>query len=273
MSDPFKPLADFLLARQVTLHRSLVWQLVKRDVLSRYRGSWMGLSWSFLTPLLMLAVYTFVFREVFQARWGEAGGDGLDFALRMYAGLVVFNFFAECVTRSPRLIVDQPNLVKKVVFPLHLLAWVSTGSGLFHLAVNTVVLLLAAVAAGYGHPTMLLLPLVWLPLLPLILGLTWFLAALGVYLRDIGQVTGLVVSLMMFMSPIFYPVSALPERWRFWLHLNPLTLIIENTRHVVLDGTLPQALPLLAYLAVALVVAMCGAAWFHATRKGFADVI
>jgi len=120
---------------------------------------------------------------------------------------------------------------------------------------------------------LLLLPLVWLPLLPLVLGLSWFLSALGVYLRDIGQITGLVMSLLMFMSPIFYPVSAMPERWRFWLHFNPLTLIIEDTRRVLLEGVLPAALPLLVYLMAALALAFVGAAWFRATRKGFADVL
>lgn len=259
--------------RQVLRQRSLVWQFVKRDVQSRYRGSWLGLGWSFLTPLAMLAVYTFVFREVFQSRWGQGDGGGVDFALRMYAGLVVFNFFAECVGRAPRLIVDQPNLVKKVVFPLELLAWVSSLAGVFHLAVNAAVLLLVALLAGYGHVSMLVLPLVWLPLLPLVLGISWFLAALGVYLRDIGQVIGLVISLLMFMSPIFYPVSAMPERWRFWLHLNPLTLIIEDTRLVLLDGALPALLPLFLHFALALLVAFLGAAWFRATRKGFADVL
>ena len=148
----------------------MVWQFVKREVQSRYRGSWLGLSWSFLTPILMLAVYTFVFRVVFQSRWGNGNGTGLDFALHMYAGLVVFNFVAECVTRAPQLIVSQPNLVKKVVFPLELLAWVSILAALFHLAVNAVILVLFALAAGYVHATLLLLPLVWLPLLPLVLG-------------------------------------------------------------------------------------------------------
>ncbi len=259
--------------RQVLRQRSLVWQFVKRDVQSRYRGSWLGLGWSFLTPLAMLAVYTFVFREVFQSRWGQGNGGGVDFALRMYAGLVVFNFFAECIGRAPRLIVDQPNLVKKVVFPLELLAWVSSLAGVFHLLVNAAVLLIVALITGYGHLSMLMLPLVWLPLLPLVLGMSWFLAALGVYLRDIGQVIGLAISLLMFMSPIFYPVSAMPERWRFWLHLNPLTLIIEDTRLVLLDGVLPALGPLALHFAAALLVAFLGAAWFRATRKGFADVL
>jgi len=150
---------------------------------------------------------------------------------------------------------------------------VSILAALFHLAVNAVILVLFALAAGYVHATLLLLPLVWLPLLPLVLGLSWFLSALGVYLRDIGQITGLVMSLLMFMSPIFYPVSAMPERWRFWLHFNPLTLIIEDTRRVLLEGVLPAALPLLVYLMAALALAFVGAAWFRATRKGFADVL
>lgn len=258
---------------QAYAQRSLIWQFVKRDVLSRYRGSWLGLSWSFITPLMMLAVYTFVFHEVFRSRWGQSDAGGIDFALRMYAGLVVFNFFAECISRAPRLIVDQPNLVKKVVFPLELLAWVSICSALFHLAINVVVLLLGILFTGELHLTALLLPLVWLPLLPLVLGLTWFLAALGVYLRDIAQLIGLMVSFLMFMSPVFYPVSALPERWRFWLHLNPLTLIIENTRLVLLEGGIPAMLPLAIYFVIAMAVAALGALWFRATRRGFADVL
>lgn len=256
-------------------HRSLVWQFVKRDVQARYRGSSLGMTWSFITPLLMLAVYTFVFREVFKARWSGTSGEGggLEFALYMYAGLVVFNFFSEMVTRAPRLIVDQPNLVKKVVFPLDLLAWVALLAASFHLLVNTGVLLLAAIWAGYGSWNMLWLPLVWLPLLPLLLGLSWFLSGLGVYLRDIGQVLNLLVSLLMFMTPIFYPASALPERWRPWLELNPLVPLIEDTRRVLIEGLWPDFHRLTLLLAASLLVAVLGRLWFRVTRRGFADVL
>lgn len=261
------------LMRQVIRQRSLIWQFVKRDVQSRYRGSWLGMSWSFLTPLLMLAVYTFVFREVFKARWGAGEGGGLEFALYMYAGLVVFNFFAEVVTRAPRLIVDQPNLVKKVVFPLDLLAWVSLFAATFHLLVNALVLLLAALLAGYGSWSMLWLPLVWLPLFPLLLGLSWFFASLGVYLRDIGQVLNLLVSLLMFLTPIFYATSSLPARWRPWLALNPLTPLIEDTRRVMIEGGSPDIFRLFLLLIIGLLTALLGRLWFRTTCRGFADVL
>lgn len=254
-------------------HRSLVWQFVKRDIQARYRGSSLGMAWSFITPLLMLAVYTFVFREVFKARWGSGEGGGLEFALYVYAGLVVFNFFAEIANRAPRLIVDQPNLVKKVVFPLDLLAWVALLAASFHLLVSSAVLLLAALWAGYASWSMLWLPLVWLPLFPLLLGLSWFLAGLGVYLRDIGQLLNLLISLLMFLTPIFYPVSALPERWRPWLALNPLVPLIEDTRRVLLQGEWPDFHRLTLMLAFSLLVAVLGRLWFRITRRGFADVL
>jgi len=262
--------AYFLPLRQ----RTLVWQFVRRDVLARYRGSLLGLGWSFLTPLLMLAVYTFVFRVVFKARWaGEATSD-FDFALQMYAGLIVFMLFAEVVNRAPRLVLDQPNLVKKVVFPLEILPWVAVLAALFHAALNLVALL-AAAAIAYGNVplSVLALPLVLAPFVPLLLGLAWFLAALGVFVRDVGQITTLAVSLLMFLSPVFYPVSSLPERWQPWLKANPLTPVMEQLRRVTLEGRWPDWSQLLLELVIAGAVAWAGARWFAATRKGFADVI
>lgn len=260
--------------------RSLIWQFARRDVLSRYRGSLLGLGWSFLTPLLMLAVYTFVFREVFNARWPASGRGGfaedsnVAFALQVYAGLIMFNLFAETVTRAPRLVVDQPNLVKKVVFPLEILPWSAILASLFHMAVNLAVLAAAVLIARGGLPvTILALPLVVAAFLPLLLGLTWLLASLGVYLRDSGQIVGMAVTPLMFFSPVFYPVQSLSERWHPILNLNPLTLPIEQLRRVLIDGLWPDWLALLGYAALAACVAWLGARWFAATRKGFADVI
>lgn len=254
-------------------HRALIWQLVKREVQAKYRGSVLGLAWTFLTPLLMLAVYTFVFREIFKARWGTGEGGGVEFAIYAFAGLVALSWFSEVIGRAPRLVLEQPNLVKRVVFPLPLLAWVAVGSGTVTLLVNAFVLLLASTLAGYAHLTAVWLPLVWLPLLPLMLGLTWFLAALGVYVRDVGQVIGLLLTLLMFLSPVFYPASALPAKMQPWLFLNPLTLIMEQTRAVLLLGQTPDFAALALHLCAALVVAALGAAWFQLTRKGFADVL
>lgn len=262
--------AYFLPLRQ----RALIWQFARRDVLARYRGSVLGLAWSFLTPLLMLAVYTFVFRVVFKARWGSDQTGEFEFALQVYSGLIVFSLFAEVVSRAPRLIMEQPNLVKKVVFPLEILPWVAVLAGLFHLALNLAVLLVAAaVARGGLPPSIVALPVVLLPFIPLLLGLGWFLAALGVFVRDVGQITSLAVSLLMFLSPVFYPISSLPERWQPWLRANPLTPVIEQVRLVALDGQWPDWPRLALHLAIAGAVAWAGARWFAATRKGFADVI
>jgi lipopolysaccharide transport system permease protein len=254
--------------------RTLIWQFARRNVLARYRGSLLGLGWSFLTPLLMLAVYTFVFRVVFKARWPAGGADDFEFALQVYAGLIVFNLFAEVVSRAPRMVLEQPNLVTKVVFPLEILPWVAVLDGLFHVALNLVALLGAASIARGGLPlSILALPLVLAPFVPLLLGLGWFLASLGVFIRDVGQITSLAVSLLMFLSPVFYPVSSLPERWQPWLRANPLTPVIEQLRRVALEGAWPDWQQLALHLAVSCAIAWAGARWFAVTRKGFADVI
>lgn len=260
--------------------RSLIWQFARRDVLSRYRGSLLGLGWSFITPLLMLAVYTFVFREVFNARWPSAshGGFAADsnvaFALQVYAGLIMFNLFAEIVVRAPRLVVDQPNLVKKVVFPLEVLPWSALLAGVFHMLVNLAVLAAAVLLLHGGLPvTIVALPFVIAAFLPLLLGLAWLLASLGVYLRDSSQIVGMAITPLMFFSPVFYPMQSLPPRWQPILELNPLTLPIEQIRHVMLDGLWPDWQALLVYTALSSLVAWLGARWFAATRKGFADVL
>jgi lipopolysaccharide transport system permease protein len=255
-------------------NRSLVLQMAKREIVGRYRGSFLGMLWSFVNPVLMLAVYTFVFSIVFQARWGDAGGDRFEFALVLFAGLIVFNLFSECVTRAPGLILANVNYVKKVIFPLEILPWVSLCSALFHAAVNLAVLLISLVAVGHGVPaTMLLLPIVVLPLLFLTVGASWLLASIGVFVRDVGQFVGMLMTVLMFMSPIFYPLSALPESVRGWLFLNPLTFIIEQARDVIIWGKLPDWGGLALYTLFAMVVAWAGLVWFQKTRKGFADVL
>lgn len=254
---------------------SLLWQFTRREVLGRYRSSLLGLTWTFLTPLLMLGVYSFVFVGVFRASWpGAAKGGGLEFALQVFAGLIVFNFFAEVAGRAPNLIVEQPNLVKKVIFPVELLTWVTVMSGLFHVLISAASLLLVLLLARGALPvTVLVLPLVLLPFLPLLLGLGWFLSALGVFVRDIGQIMTMVVSLTMFMSPVFYSTTTLEPRWQFWMNLNPLTLIIEQVRTVVLLGQWPQWESLGIYMFLSCIFATVGAAFFQLMRKGFADVL
>lgn len=255
-------------------NRDLVKTLVKREVVGRYRGSFMGILWSFFNPVLMLVVYTFVFSIVFKARWNAGSDSKTEFALVLFAGLIVFNLFAECANRAPGLILANVNYVKKVVFPLEILPWVALGSAMFHAMISLGVWLAAYVLLfGLPHVTALFLPLVFLPLAFFIMGVSWALASLGVYLRDVSQFVGILTTVLMFLSPIFYPVTALPEAYRSFLLLNPLMPAIEQTRNVLFWGKIPGMAMLGAYFMVALCIAWFGFAWFQKTRKGFADVV
>lgn len=251
-------------------------QLAQREISARYRGSVLGIGWSLLTPLFMLAVYTFVFGSIFKVRWSgvQAEHSTVDFAVILFAGMTVFQVFSDMVTRAPRLVLDNVNYVKKVVFPLAVLPLAALGSALFDTAVRLVVLLVFVVLARGSLPaTALLLPLVLAPYILLVLGLTWFLAGLGVYVRDVGQFLGPLVTALMFLSPIFFPSSALPDWLQPYLVLNPIALPVEGTRAVLIWGTAPDWTGLALYSAIAAATAILGLVWFQKTRKGFADVV
>jgi lipopolysaccharide transport system permease protein len=256
-------------------NRQLIRQMTWREVAGRYRGSVLGLAWSFLNPLLMLAVYTFVFSVVFKARWGVGAQETqVDFAIVLFAGMIVFGLFSECINRAPGLILANTNYVKKVVFPLEILPWVSLGSALFQSFVSLIVLMLVQIMVKQSLPwTSIFLPLVLLPLIFATIGASWFLAALGVYMRDIGQIMVVLTTVLMFMSAVFYPVSALPEKLQFWLELNPLVLIISESRKVLIFGNLPDWPKLGIALVAGLAIGFAGFWWFQRTRKGFADVL
>lgn len=252
--------------------RFLLAQLVRREIAGRYRGSFLGLLWSLFNPLFMLAVYTLVFGLAFRARWTDGGQA--EFAMLIFSGMIVHALFAECINKAPQLILGNPNYVRKVVFPLEILPWVPLCAALFHAAVSLCVLLAFRLLAGHGLAwTALLAPLVLAPFVLFTLGVTWFLAALGVFVRDIAQTTGLAATALLFLSPVFYPAEALPEPWRQILHLNPLTFIIEQLREVLLHDRPPAWDGLVLYAAGGLLAAWLGLAWFQKTRRGFADVL
>ncbi len=268
------PTSPWAMAESLWRNRGLIRVLVVREVAGRYRGSVLGILWSFFNPVFMLAVYTFVFSVVFKARWGTDGESRAEFALILFAGLLVFNLFAECITRAPSLIIANANYVKKVVFPLEILPWVAFGAALFHFLVSlSVWLLFSFWVLGVPHATLLLFPLVLAPLVLLVMGLSWFLAALGVFLRDVAQMVGVMITVLMFLTPIFYPISAIPERYRFFLYLNPLTFVVEQTRDLLIFGNEIAWGPMGLLLLIAFFVACLGFAWFQKTRKGFADVL
>lgn len=255
-------------------NRGLIHTSARREVLGRYRGSALGLLWSFFNPLFMLTVYTFVFSEVFKARWSHGSDSKTEFALVLFAGLIVFNLFAECINRAPNLVLSNPNYVKKVVFPLEILPFVGLLAALYHALISLCVWLAAYVILfGVPHATILLLLLVIPPFALFIMGLSWALASLGVFLRDVSQFIGVVVTTLMFLSPIFYPASALPESYRQILYVNPLTPVIEMTRDVLFWGKLPDLTMLSVYWGATSIIAWLGFAWFQKTRKGFADVL
>lgn len=264
------------LFRSLWGHRSLILQLIQRDVIGRYNGSMFGLAWSFFNPLLLLTVYAFVFTVAFKSQWAGAGeGQGKAyFAIMLFIGMIVHGFFAECLTRAPGVIVGNANYVKKVVFPLEILPVVAVGSALFHTLISVSVLLVGVLVLHHSLPlTAILVPLVLLPLILLAQGVTWLLAALGVYLRDIAHSTGLLASILAFVSPVFYPTTALPEPYTRWIYLNPLTWVIEAARDVLVQGIAPHWGQWAIATCLSTVVCWLGYWSFQKSRAGFADVL
>lgn len=255
-------------------NRELIHSSAKREVLGRYRGSALGLLWSFFNPLLMLVVYTFVFSEVFKAKWSGGSESKTEFALVLFAGLIIFNLFAECINRAPNLMISNPNYVKKVIFPLEVLPFVALLSAMYHMAISFFVwIIVYVIYFGLPHSSMIYLPIIIIPYCFFIMGMSWALASLGVFLRDVSQFIGVLTTVLMFLSPIFYPAAALPEAYRHLLYINPLTLVIEQTRDVLFWGKSPAFLMLIVWWVVTPVIAWVGFAWFQKTRKGFADVL
>ncbi|MDO9215258.1 MAG: ABC transporter permease [Methylococcales bacterium] len=272
-----QPISPVALLRSVIRNRQLISQMAKREVVGRYKGSVMGLLWSFLNPILMLVVYTFFFSVIFKARWGVIDGveeSKTQFAVVLFVGIIVHGLFAEVLNRAPTLITSNVNYVKKVIFPLEILPLISLCAALFHSLVSLMVLLTAFVIFNhYLHWTVILAPLVFLPLIIISLGFAWMLASLGVFLRDVGQSIGLLTTVLMFISPVFFPITAMPEEYRPIIMANPLTFIIEQAREVLIWGHTPDWLGIGIYTLVACVIAWLGFIWFQKTRKGFADVL
>lgn len=271
-----QPTSLSALGKSLWRNRQLIGQMTRRDVVGRYKGSAMGLAWSFFNPVFMLVVYTFVFSIIFKSRWVDSGGDGskTQFAVVLFVGMIVMSLFSDVLNRAPSLILSNVNYVKKVVFPLEILPVIAMASALFHCLISLLALLTAfALFNGYVHWTLIFLPFVLLPIVILTLGFAWMLASLGVFLRDVGQFVGIVTTVMMFMSPVFYPVSAVPDRLRPLIMANPPTFIIEQAREVLIWGRTPDWLGLVFYTLAATAVAWIGYVWFQKTRKGFADVL
>ena len=271
LGDTRTPMAPLMSAWS---HRKLISRLAYRDIQARYRGSVMGLAWSIIVPIVLLAVYTFVFSVVFQSRWGVPDTSKAHFAIVLFCGLLVFNFFSDCITRAPTLIVSNASYVKKVVFPLEVLPWVSTLSALFNAVVGFLVLVVFyTYVEGTPPPSILAAPIVLAPFMLLVLGLSLFFSSLGVFLRDLQQFIGIVVTVVMFMSPLFYPIEALPVGYREFVSWSPLTMAISQARSLLLYGQLPDLREWFFSLVIGWTALWLGFLWFSKTRKGFADVL
>lgn len=255
-------------------NKTLILQLAKREIEQKYRGSVFGVIWTIINPLLMLIIYTFVFSVIFESKWGQGTSDNhLEFALTLFCGLIVYNIFSETVTKAPNLIVSTPNLVKKVVFPLEILPIAAILSALFQSLISFTILLIFIDYSMSFPVFFFLVPLILMPLIFMTLGIAWFLASLGVYIRDISQTIGILVTMIFYMTPIFYPVSVVPAFFKKYMNLNPLTGIIESVRDVMIRGVLPDWKYLFYSLLFSLIVMLLGLMWFNKTRKGFADVV
>ena len=255
-------------------HRHLIMQMTKRQVVGRYRGSMLGLAWSFFNPLIMLAVYTLVFSTVFQAKWHVGSTSKTEFALVLFVGMIMHGILAEILLNAPSLMLNHVSYVKKVVFPLEILPFVTMGATLFHAVISLLVWALFYLVVNHSIQwTAIFLPLIMLPLVLFSLGAAWLLASIGVFIRDIGQVMGVITTVLLFLSPIFYPATRLPEPYRTFIYLNPLTYVIEQSRDVLMWGRAPNWESLAIAYAISLIVAWLGFAWFQKTRQGFADVL
>lgn len=263
------------LFKKVLINRSLLFRLSSREIVGRYKGSFLGLVWSLLNPIFMLFVFAFVFGKVIQAKWGQSPIEGqLDFSVALFAGLLIYFFFSEVIGASVNLILANSNYVKKVVFPLEILPIVNLISALFHLIISFIVLMVLMAFSNWQFSyEILYVPIILLPFLIMILGLSWFLSALGVYLRDVGQIIPPVLTAMMFLSPIFYPLSNVSKEYLWLYQINPLTIIIEEMRSVLLYSNSPDFYQLGIYFVISIVVAKLGFSFFQKTRKGFADVL
>jgi lipopolysaccharide transport system permease protein len=269
------PATPTAMIRSLILNRELLRELVKRDFIGRYKGSVLGVVWSLFNPLLMLAIYTFVFSVAFKARWGGHSDESkVAFAIVLFSGIIIHSFFAECLNRAPSLITAHANYVKKVVFPLEILPWMALFSALLHFLVSFGALLVFCMVSRVAiQPGALLIPLALLPLMLMMMGASWILASLGVYLRDLSQVIGMFVTISLFLAPVFYSIDSLPETYRKFLTLNPITLPVIQLRNLMLWGKGFEWGAWTISLIIGLLVCQLGYWWFQKTRRGFADVV
>lgn len=251
----------------------LIRSLARRELVARYKGSVLGIVWAVVTPVVMIAIFTFIFAGIFHARFGTRGTPW-DYALYLFCGLLPWTMFQETLQNSSTTIVTHANLVKRVVFPLETLPVAQALASLGNQMFGTLALVVATVIVSRElHATILWLPVLLVPQLVFTLGAAWLVASLGVFLRDIAQGITLVLLAWMYLTPIIYPESIVPERYRAFINLNPFTALVRSYRRIFLEGLAPDWPSLAYFSAVALVLFVFGYWWFAKSRRNFADVI
>ncbi|PKF51779.1 ABC transporter permease [Enterovibrio nigricans] len=255
-------------------NRSLIKQLMLRDYTSRYKSGALGLAWTLINPLMMLCLYSFVFVTVFQMRWGVNDVSGENFVLLLFTGILTHGIFAEFITRSPTLITSNPAYVKKVVFPLEILPITPLLGAMVNFLVGMILVLILQLWINETLSyTILLLPVILMPYIILLVGVSYIFSSLGVYFRDLSQISGILATIAIFASPVLFPLENVPEKFRGLLYLNPITLIVEQLREIVILGTVPNLFHTMLYLLVATIILILGFSWFRMVRKGFSDVL
>ncbi|ABM05144.1 ABC-2 type transporter permease protein [Psychromonas ingrahamii 37] len=254
-------------------NKRLIISLTRRDILQRYQGSLLGVFWSILTPIVMLAIYTFIFSVVFKAKWG-IGGDKYQFSMLLFSGLILFNFFSDILSRSPELLVSHSNYVTKVIFPVEILPWVITLSALFNFILSFIIwFIFYTLLIGLPALSVIFTPAIVIPFCFLCCGLSYIISATGVYLKDTNQLVALLVTAMMFLTPIFYPISALPEKYQVYMYLNPITNVIEMFRDIAIYNNSITLNGYAIYFFSSAFIYLLGFLWFQKLRKGFSDVL
>lgn len=259
--------------RTLWLQRSLLFELTKREFSGRYGGSISGIAWSFVQPIFLLSIYTVAFGVILKARWGFSGGT-TDYAFLLFAALIVFGAFSDCLGKGPTLIKSHPNFIKKIVFPLEILPWVSVLSALCHAIIGCFIWMAGFMLVGHApHLTWFFFPLILICFFPFLLGIGWLLSGLGVFLPALNQLPPLFSHVLLFLTPIFYSLDAAPPHLQPFLALNPLTFVIEQARLVLFFGTSPHLKGLLLYFVLSSLFALCSLIIFKRLRPSFADMV
>ena len=258
----------------LTQNWHLIQQMTRREIEAKYKGSLFGLLWSLITPLIMLAVYSFVFGVIFKSRWGLSTGEETNYTLALFIGLISHSFIAETINSSPSLMKGNVNYIKKVIFPIQVLPWISLFTNLFHFIISFCIwCILSLIITHQFQLTSLYTPLIFLPLILFTIGFSWFLSSLGVFIKDVSQIVTLLTTILLFLSPVFYPVSLLPASMQTIMHFNPLAITIEQLRTVLIAGELPNFTILSIEIIASYLTALIGYIWFEKTKRGFSDVL